>query len=57
MITLLIVAAIRMNEYLDNLDHMNRTTGTNYLLKKIKYLQKFRKTSIFAGIFQIALEV
>jgi len=46
-----------MNEYLDNLDHMNRTTGTNYLLKKIKYLQKFRKTSIFAGIFQIALEV
>ena len=28
MITLLIVAAIWMNEYLDNLCHMNRTTGT-----------------------------
>ena len=30
MITLLIVAAIWMNEYLDNLCHMNRTTGTTY---------------------------
>ena len=29
MITLLIVAAISMNEYLDNLCHMNRTTGNH----------------------------
>ena len=27
------------------------------LLQQMKYLQKFRKTSIFAGIFQIALKV
>ena len=30
MITLLIVAAIWMNEYLDNRCHMSRTTGTTY---------------------------
>ena len=30
MITLLIVAAIWMNEYLDTLCHVNRTTGTTY---------------------------
>ena len=29
MITLLIVAAISVNEYLDNLCHMNRTTGNH----------------------------
>ena len=34
MITVLIVAAIWMNECLDNLCHMNRTTGTTYAFSK-----------------------
>jgi hypothetical protein len=34
MIILLIVAAIWMNEYLDNLCHMNGTTGTTYAFSK-----------------------
>jgi len=44
MITLLIVAAIWMNEYLDNLCHMNRTTGTTYAFsKRLNICRNFKR--------------
>ena len=53
-----IVAAIRMNAYLDNLFHMDSSTGTTYVFSNRRNIYKeIAKISIFVGIFQTALEV
>ena len=54
-----IVAFIRMNSYLDNLCHVDSSTGTTHAFcnKRYTFIKEFRKTSIFAEIFQTALEI
>ena len=43
MITLLIAAAIWMYEYLDNLCHINRSTGTTYAFYKNEIFTEISK--------------